>query len=153
MVLEHNISTMVMLSADCAWNYWEEEKEAKFGAIIVKLNSTEKLPCYVKREFSIFNEKVRRELGRIVKRTLTLFKFLCTQSQTEDEANLTHFAYNSWTGNDPGEVPSKSHGLIGLVEREWLDTVAVLDKDHIDYTDYVDAASMLAEELKKNKGR
>lgn len=43
-------------------------------------------------------------------------------------------------------------GLIGLVEREWLDTVSVLDKDHIDYTDYVDAASMLAEELKKNKG-
>ena len=43
-------------------------------------------------------------------------------------------------------------GLIGLVEREWLDTVAVLDKDHIDYTDYVDAASMIAEELKKNKG-
>ena len=30
--------------------------------------------------------------------------------------------------------------------------MAVLDKDHIDYTDYVDAASMIAEELKKNKG-
>ena len=44
-------------------------------------------------------------------------------------------------------------GFLGLVEREWLDTVACLDKDHIDYTDYVDAASMLAEELKKNKGK
>ena len=74
MVLEHNISTMVMLSADCAWNYWEEEKEAKFGAIKVKLNSTEKLPCYVKREFSIYNEKVGRELGYLIERTLTLFK-------------------------------------------------------------------------------
>ena len=62
MVMEHNISTMVMLSAVCAWNYWEEDKEAKFGAMKVKLNSTEKLPSYVKREFSIFNEKVERSL-------------------------------------------------------------------------------------------
>ena len=62
MFVEHNVSTMVMLSADCAWNYWEEDKEAKFGAMKVKLNSTEKLPSYVKREFSIFNEKVERSL-------------------------------------------------------------------------------------------
>ena len=40
-------------------------------------------------------------------------------------------------------------GLIGLVEREWLDTVSTLDNDNIDYTDYVDAAAMLAEELKR----
>jgi len=40
-------------------------------------------------------------------------------------------------------------GIIGLVEREWLDTVATIDKEHIDYTDYVDAAAMLADELKR----
>ena len=40
-------------------------------------------------------------------------------------------------------------GLVGLVEREWLDTVATLDNDNIDYTDYVDAGAMLAEELKR----
>ena len=40
-------------------------------------------------------------------------------------------------------------GIIGLVEREWLDTVATIDKEHIDYTDYVDAAGMLADELKR----
>ena len=64
MVVEHNISTMVMLSADCAWNYWEEEKQARFGAMAVTLNSTEKLPSYVKREFSILNEKVGRSFAR-----------------------------------------------------------------------------------------
>merc|ERR1719336_1371946 len=40
-------------------------------------------------------------------------------------------------------------GIIGLVEREWLDTVSTIDKEHIDYTDYVDAAAMLADELKR----
>ena len=38
---------------------------------------------------------------------------------------------------------------MGLVEREWLDTVSTLDSDNIDYTDYVDAGAMLAEELKR----
>ena len=45
-----------------------------------------------------------------------LFRVLFCVSKTEDDANLTHFAYNSWTGNDPAEVPSKPHGLIDLVE-------------------------------------
>jgi len=40
-------------------------------------------------------------------------------------------------------------GLIGLVEREWLDTLATINPEEVDYTDYVDAASMLATELKK----
>ena len=40
-------------------------------------------------------------------------------------------------------------GIIGLVEREWLDTLANIDTEEIDYTDYVDAASMLATELKR----
>ena len=44
-------------------------------------------------------------------------------------------------------------GLVGLVEREWLDTVSTLDNDNIDYTDYVDAAAMLAEELKRKGQR
>ena len=116
MVLEHNISTMVMLSADCAWNYWEEDKEAKFGALRVKLNSTEKLPCFVKREFSVFNEKVRRRYDTNLLRDCQKYSLVGFESQTEDEANLTHFAFNSWTGNDPAEVPSKPHGLIDLVE-------------------------------------
>jgi receptor-type tyrosine-protein phosphatase zeta len=59
MVIEHNVCTMVMLSADCAWNYWEEEKEAKYGSMRIRLNNTEKLPSYVKREFTVFNDKVR----------------------------------------------------------------------------------------------
>ena len=50
------------------------------------------------------------------------------------------------------EWEGRKIGLIGLVEREWLDTVPTLDKEHIDFTDYIDAASMLADELKK-KGK
>ena len=40
-------------------------------------------------------------------------------------------------------------GVIGLVEKEWLETVTSIDQDHIDYTDFVDAASLLAEDLKR----
>ena len=40
-------------------------------------------------------------------------------------------------------------GLIGLVEREWLDSLANINQEEVDYTDYVDAASMLTAELKK----
>jgi hypothetical protein len=35
------------------------------------------------------------------------------------------------------------------VEREWLDTLATINPEEVDYTDYVDAASMLATELKR----
>ena len=44
-------------------------------------------------------------------------------------------------------------GLIGLVEREWLDTLATINPEEVDYTDYVDAGSMLATELKKKGER
>jgi len=47
------------------------------------------------------------------------------------------------------EWEGRKLGIIGLVEREWLDTVSTLDKEHLDYTDYIDAASMLATELKR----
>lgn len=40
-------------------------------------------------------------------------------------------------------------GLIGLVEREWLDTLATINPEEVDYTDFVDAGSMLASELKR----
>ena len=59
MVTEHSISTMVMLSGDQSWNYWNDD-EITFGSIKVKLNSTEKMPSYVKRDFTVFNCKVRR---------------------------------------------------------------------------------------------
>ena len=39
-------------------------------------------------------------------------------------------------------------GIIGLVEREWLDTLATINPEVVDYTDYVEAASKLATELK-----
>jgi len=49
------------------------------------------------------------------------------------------------------EHQGRKIGLIGLVEKEWLDTLATINPDEVDYTDYVDAASMLAAEL-KSKG-
>ncbi len=58
MVTEHSVSTMVMLSGDRAWRYWNEDGEASFGNIRVKLTGTEKLPSYVKRTFEVVNTKV-----------------------------------------------------------------------------------------------
>ena len=60
MVTEHNISTMVMLSGDKAWIYWEEGKEATFGALKVTMDNAEKLPSYTKREFTVYNSKARK---------------------------------------------------------------------------------------------
>ena len=57
MVTEHNIATMVMLSADKAWRYWEEP-EVTFGSLKVTLKNTETLSSYVKREFTVYNMKV-----------------------------------------------------------------------------------------------
>lgn len=60
MVIEHNICTMVMLSGDKGWNYWEEEKdEFDFGSIKITRKNTENLPSYVKREFEVYNSKVK----------------------------------------------------------------------------------------------
>ena len=43
-------------------------------------------------------------------------------------------------------------GLIGLVEKEWLDTLATINPEEVTYTDYVTAGTMLAKELKEQKG-
>jgi len=47
------------------------------------------------------------------------------------------------------EWEGRKIGLIGLVERDWLESVSVLDMDNIDFTDFVDAASLLVDELKR----
>ena len=47
------------------------------------------------------------------------------------------------------EWDGRKIGLIGLVEKEWLDTLATINPEEVDYTDYVEAGSMLASELKK----
>lgn len=36
--------------------------------------------------------------------------------QTEEDMDLTHFAFSSWTGQDPADVPSKTTGILDLVE-------------------------------------
>ena len=39
-------------------------------------------------------------------------------------------------------------GLLGMVEREWLDTIATINCDQVEYEDYVTSARRLARELK-----
>ena len=48
------------------------------------------------------------------------------------------------------EWEGRKIGLIGLVEKEWLDTLATINPEEVDYTDYVEAARALATELKQN---
>ena len=48
------------------------------------------------------------------------------------------------------EWEGRKIGLIGLVEKEWLDTLATINPEEVDYTDYVEAAKALATELKQN---
>ena len=50
--------------------------------------------------------------------------------------------------------PARNHLLffqIGLVEKEWLDTLSTINPEEVTYTDFVDAGTMLARELKETK--
>ena len=40
-------------------------------------------------------------------------------------------------------------GLIGLVEEEWIDTLATLDPDDVIFLDYVEEGVRIARELKE----
>lgn len=61
MVVEHNVSTMVVLSSvgEC-WVYWpdQEEKTREFGYIVVTHTAQENRVAYIKREFTVYNKKV-----------------------------------------------------------------------------------------------
>ena len=67
MVVEHNVSTMVVLSSvgDC-WVYWpdQEENTREFGYIIVTHTAQENRVAYTKREFTVYNKKVTSWLDR-----------------------------------------------------------------------------------------
>ncbi|CAD7078007.1 unnamed protein product [Hermetia illucens] len=54
---------------------------------------------------------------------------------------ITHFLYHNQT----------TIGLIGLVEREWLETLPTIDPKEVTYIDFVKAGNQLAEEL-RNEG-
>jgi len=54
---------------------------------------------------------------------------------------ISHFIFHNNT----------SIGLIGLVEREWLETLPTIDPKEVTYIDYVEAGNKLAEEL-RNEG-
>lgn len=43
-------------------------------------------------------------------------------------------------------------GLIGLVEREWLVTLACIHEDAVDYVDYVEMGNKLAKKLREEEG-
>lgn len=55
------------------------------------------------------------------------------------EGKITHVL--NWNGH--------RIGLIGLVEREWLDTLATVNPDEVTFLDYVDAGRKLAAQLKQ----
>jgi len=47
------------------------------------------------------------------------------------------------------EWEGRKIGLLGLVEKEWLDTLATINPEEVEYTDYVEAARNLTTELKQ----
>ena len=69
MVLEHNISVLVMLSemdgsdASCCPQYWpDEEQEITHDHIVIKHVSTVTMPAYIQREFVVRSSKNRDEI-------------------------------------------------------------------------------------------
>ncbi|KAI4468300.1 nucleotidase-related [Holotrichia oblita] len=55
------------------------------------------------------------------------------------EGRITHVV--EWAG--------KTIGLVGLVEREWLDTLATINPDELTFLDYAEAGNKLAKQLKE----
>ena len=64
--------------------------------------------------------------------------------------SLTHLAVKLETVHCQIESPPRTQ--IGLVEKEWLDTLATINPTEVTYTDFVTAGSMLARELREAKG-
>ena len=48
------------------------------------------------------------------------------------------------------EWEGRKIGLIGLVEKEWLDTLATINPEEVEYTDYVEAGDSLVAELRQD---
>ena len=63
MVVEHNVATMVRLSGEGTWQYWPGDTGAdrtlSFGYMTVTLVNRETRGGYVKREFKVYNTKVK----------------------------------------------------------------------------------------------
>lgn len=55
------------------------------------------------------------------------------------EGRITHVVH--WSGH--------RIGLVGLVEKEWLDTLATINPDEVTFLDYVEAGQKLAAQLKQ----
>ena len=43
-------------------------------------------------------------------------------------------------------------GLMGLIEWEWIETLATLEPDDVDYTDFVETAKALVPQLQQEVG-
>lgn len=68
---------------------------------------------------------------------------MSSTTKQEDHLQREKYLTVDWWG--------RKVGLIGLVEKEWLDTLSTINPEEVTYTDFVDAGTMLARELKKNK--
>lgn len=55
------------------------------------------------------------------------------------EGRITHVVH--WAG--------KRIGLVGLVEQEWLDTLATINPEEVTFLDFVEAGQKLAAQLKQ----
>lgn len=55
------------------------------------------------------------------------------------EGRITHVVH--WSG--------KRIGLVGLVEKEWLDTLSTINPEEVTYLDYVEAGQKLGAQLKQ----
>lgn len=69
MVLEHNISVLVMLSemdgsdSSCCLQYWpDEDQEVTHDHLVIKHVSTVTMPAYIQREFVVRSTKNREEM-------------------------------------------------------------------------------------------
>ncbi|XP_049806614.1 tyrosine-protein phosphatase 69D [Schistocerca nitens] len=96
MILEQNVSTLVMLSdlgdgpKKCL-RYWPDD-EAVYDHVRVKYLDNESCPYYTRRELSVSNIK------------------------TDETVVVTQFQYNGWPTVE-GEVPEVTRGLIELVDQ------------------------------------
>lgn len=55
------------------------------------------------------------------------------------EGRITHVVH--WAG--------RQIGLVGLVEKEWLDTLATINPEEVTFLDYAEAGQKLAAQLKQ----
>eukprot|EP00656_Telonema_subtile_P042859 TRINITY_DN4881_c0_g1_i6.p1 TRINITY_DN4881_c0_g1~~TRINITY_DN4881_c0_g1_i6.p1 ORF type:complete len:547 (-),score=137.40 TRINITY_DN4881_c0_g1_i6:196-1836(-) len=136
------VDPLVLFSGDC-FNPSIMSTVTKGAQMVPVLNAVGvDVACYGNHDFDFGTEHLEL-LAQQCSFPWLISNAGCRASGTR-LANGLEYALLEWGGH--------LIGFIGLVEREWMATLATIDESEIDFEDFVDCGRRLARDLKEQKG-